>query len=393
MLFWWNCLLNMALAHCSADVWPPLIGRAWLLPASTEHGHLRGCALSLYFAVLFGVISAPVAGAQSGPSGWSLCNETSFVLEASVGSGPQGEVKVRGWLKLRPGECRQVLPAPLSEYPHFAFARTSSAHSGGERIWGGGVTLCVPPGGTFDQTAEESCADTDARPYGFRAVLVENRTRWKTTFKEPEPYGLSRARSAGLQRLLTDAGVERTRIDGFLGRRSQLALSRFKTSAELSLGADDNTVIDALEKRARSVRATMGLRVCNATRFPMWAAIGLRRGDGHESRGWWRLAPSQCAQPIDDVLVNVPHFIHAELETESGPRYLTSADETFCVGNGRFVISGRQNCEQRAYEPAGFRKTANPTKGRLSIELGEDDFEVAMPPSVEAPTEPATEQE
>ena len=78
-------------------------------------------------------------------NGWQVCNETSFVLEAATGRPDGRAIVVQGWTRLRPGECRIAVGAPLARGTHYLYARTSSAHRGGRRQWGGDARLCVDP--------------------------------------------------------------------------------------------------------------------------------------------------------------------------------------------------------------------------------------------------------
>ena len=55
-------------------------------------------------ALLFIGLFTPSAQAQSS-QGWSLCNKTSFVIEAAIGRPEGSGVVVEGWTKLRPGAC------------------------------------------------------------------------------------------------------------------------------------------------------------------------------------------------------------------------------------------------------------------------------------------------
>ena len=82
-------------------------------------------ALACAFALsgLVAMVGA-VARAQAGPSGWTVCNQTSYILETATGR-PEGKaVLVAGWLRLLPGECRTAAAAPLTRGVHYIYART-----------------------------------------------------------------------------------------------------------------------------------------------------------------------------------------------------------------------------------------------------------------------------
>ena len=142
------------------------------------------------------------------PAGWSLCNETSYVLEAATGRPDGRAIMVQGWVRLRPGECKLAVSAPLTRGVHYLYARTSPAHRGGRRQWGGDAKLCVDPGNSFAIENPPQCSPMGLEERQFRRVQINRRESWRTSFAEAEPYTLPRARAAGLQRLLSDAGYE-----------------------------------------------------------------------------------------------------------------------------------------------------------------------------------------
>ena len=70
------------------------------------------------FLKILGVLGAfltfgHVAQAQEGSDGWSLCNRTSFVIEAAIGRPEGNGITVEGWIKLQPGSCKLALAGPL----------------------------------------------------------------------------------------------------------------------------------------------------------------------------------------------------------------------------------------------------------------------------------------
>ena len=88
--------------------------------------------LAALLALGFAALSLP-SSAQGGGTGWQLCNQTSFVIEAATGRPDGEEVIVEGWTRLRPGQCRTAIQGPLKSGVYFVFARSSKAHRGGQR--------------------------------------------------------------------------------------------------------------------------------------------------------------------------------------------------------------------------------------------------------------------
>jgi uncharacterized membrane protein len=236
------------------------------------------------------------AGAQQQqrtPSGWQICNETGYVLEAATGRPDGRAIVVQGWTRLRPGECRVAVAAPLARGTHYLYARSSSAHRGGRRQWGGDARLCVDSSSSFTIENPPQCAAMSLDERRFRRVQINKRDTWRTAFSEATPYTTARARQAGLQRLLDDAGYDlREGRRGADPRRIAQAIAQFRSTARLSPTASENQLIDALETFARRRAQQVGLTLCNRARGRMWTAIARRRGEGWESRGWWPLSSS-----------------------------------------------------------------------------------------------------
>ena len=313
--------------------------------------------------------------AQAQETGWRLCNETSFILETATGRSEGNAVIVDGWTRIRPGECRTALPGPLVPGLYFLHARSSSAHYGGERKWGGEIPLCVDTSGSFSVESPKVCGVMGLDSRNFRAVRIENRNRWTTRLLETEPYGLKRSEAAGLQRLLNDAGLADTSVDGYVGRRTRGAIAGFLSANNLPSQMDDAELIDILEEVARNRARQVGMVICNRSANRVWTSIARRRGEGFESRGWWAIEAGGCARTVDDNLVASPHYVYAEMETIEGVRRLSGANEIFCISRSKFAITGRDRCEIRAYREVDFIETAVPEDGRLVVELFERNFD------------------
>src|SRR5690606_6571531 len=120
------------------------LARSFIRPAA--FAAIVGAALAV-----LAVLGAGRADAQQQqrPSGWQICNETSYVLEAATGRPDGRAIVVQGWTRLRPGECRTAINAPLARGTHYLYARTSSAHRGGRRQWGGDARLCIDNTSSF----------------------------------------------------------------------------------------------------------------------------------------------------------------------------------------------------------------------------------------------------
>lgn len=335
------------------------------------------------------LLAAGGAHAQQGrANGWQICNETSFVLEAATARPDGRAILVQGWTRLRPGECRTAVAAPLARGTHYLYARTSSAHRGGRRQWGGDARLCVDPTSSFTIENPPQCAAMGLEERRFRRVAINKRDSWRTSFAEAQPYTLPRARQAGIQRLLNDAGYDIGQNQrGSDPRRIAQAIAQFRAAARLAPNASEDQMIDALETAARRRAGQVGLTLCNRARGRIWTAVARRRGEGWESRGWWPLSPGGCVRTIDEELMQEVYYVYAGLETPDGVRLL-AAGMPFCTSPARFAIIGREECEQRYYQSALFAPIPRRDRSGLVLDFEEKDFlEVGAQPRVLQPAQ------
>ncbi len=348
------------------------------------------CAALAVLAVFTGRADAQQQQQQRPAGGWQICNETSYVLEAATGRPDGRAIQVQGWTRLRPGECRLTVGAPLARGTHYLYARTSTAHRGGRRQWGGDAILCVDPTSQFQIENPPRCTEA-YEERRFRRVQINKRDSWRTSFSEATPYTLARARQMGLQRLLNDAGYDlREGRRGADPRRIAQAIAQFRASARLAPNATEEQLIDALALAASRRAQQVGLTLCNRTRSRVWTAVGRRRGEGWESRGWWPLNPNACVRTIDEELIQDRYYVYASMETPEGPRFLTSG-EPFCTSPARFAIIGRTRCDQRYYQTALFAPIRVRDRQGLVVEFEERDFLEAgvQPRQIETGDQPA----
>lgn len=344
------------------------LNKAWLFAA---------CA-ALLLALGVGAAWAQQAQRRAAPSGWSLCNDTSYVLEAATGRPDGRAIIVQGWYRLRPGECQVAVAAPLVRGTYYLYARSSLAHRGGRRQWGGDATLCVEPTNRFNFENPPQCEQMGLDARKFRRVNINRRESWRTSFAEATPYTPARAQAAGLQRLLSDAGYEvREGRSGVDPRDVAAALAQFRAAARIAPNTAVNGYIDALETAARRRSGQLGLTLCNHTNARLWTAVARRRGDGWESRGWWPLSPGGCARTIDDTLNLESYYVSAIMESTDGDRVLASGSSSFCISPARFAILGRERCEDRYYDIGYFTRINTTGRQGLVVEFSEREF---LPP-------------
>lgn len=336
--------------------------------------------LKLSALVALGAASLSLPSSAQGKSGWELCNQTSYVIEAATGR-PDGEdVVVEGWTRLRPGQCRTAIQGALKPGVYFVFARSSKAHRGGQRDWSGEIPLCVDTNGSFAVENPSSCASMGLEQRGFQAVRFD-KGNGSMTFKETDLYnkGGQSPENAGVQRLLNDAGIFQDVVDGYLGRETRAAIADFLVERKQPVNTSMGDLIDILEDVARKRSMAVGMMLCNRTGNRIVAAMARFRPDGLESRGWWTIEANLCVRTVDESLITAPHYVFAEMETPQGIRLLKGAATKFCTSRAQFAILGNENCEQRRYRSETFVETAAPEEGKLVYEFFDSAFAPPAP--------------
>lgn len=295
---------------------------------------------------------------------YTFCNRTSYAASIAVGIRNGGLWLTRGWWAVPAGECKVVVKGPLSQASYYVFARSSFAHTGAVRTWGGTQTLCIG-NGAFQATSDgsdECSAGYD--PQGFAKVETEGKAAWTTTLSESPGFKtMEQARVAGLQRLLYDLGRFDGPFDGVPGPKFNEALAQART--ELGVGPTDAANLYAkLLAEAAKVQASAGLTFCNRSQDVIWTALGQDYQGKKESKGWWRLQPGQCAKVIKDRLDDRVMFGFGVADREGTPETWGGADQ-FCTKDSSFEIDDVADCAGRGFTSTGFMKIE--TAGRVGL--------------------------
>jgi uncharacterized membrane protein len=309
-------------------------------------------------ALLAGALACTFA--SQAQAGLRLCNRTSYVLYAATGYVRGVDAITQGWTRIVPGTCETAIQEPLTGRGYFVYARTSLAHAGTSRAWGGNQPLCVKDSGFSLQVPVASlrcpAEDTFARP--FAGVATQRQKNWTMTFDEAPAYlSMADAAQAGTKRLLRDMGAKIAAIDTRPDKAVDAALTIFRKNHKFS--SNGTALFDALESEALRTTAPAGYAVCNDTAGPLWAAIGFQVRNIWASRGWWKIAPKGCAKLISEALTADKIYLLAE--KPSGAAVATGPNK-FCITNAEFEIQGRTNCPSHGQIEAGFAETR--TKGR-----------------------------
>lgn len=99
--------------------------------------------------------------------------------------------------------------------------------------------------------------------------------------------------------------------------------------------------------------AQADLTICNQTQQPAGLALAMKTGETWTSAGWWTVEASRCKTLVDGPLSAQTYFLHGVHYNVGGSWH---GAEEFCIGRGSFTIEGRQECETRGYDTAGFFK-------------------------------------
>ena len=285
-----------------------------------------------------------------------LCNRTSYVLEAATSTIKNTDSLTQGWTRIIPGDCAIAIKSPLAA-SYLVYARTSLAHAGPERAWGGAFPVCVRDSDfTLHQAVTQPyCTSPDTFALPFAPVNFKNRRDWTMDFDEtPALASLTAAQLAGVKRLLSDNGYKVGAIDGKPDKPTGTALTDFRNKMKFKPGDDNTVLFAALEKRAQTNSAPQGDAVCNDSAEPLLAAIAQTGPGKPTSRGWWRITPKACARLLAAPLAGPVYLLAQKL----GGTPLVAGNEKFCTTAVAFEVENRGNCAARGMNESGFVSTA-----------------------------------
>jgi uncharacterized membrane protein len=285
----------------------------------------------------------------------TVCNQTSYVLDTAVGYQAKTEAVTQGWARIIPGKCADIFPQPLSSQAYYLYARSSQAHSGPAREWGGKIRLCAKTTNfTLHQPLIMDTCPEDSFIMPFSRIETHGKRDWTTTLTEqPGITSFDLARQAGIVRLLIDAGYKITDADSATG-----ALAAFYKRMKLGPHASIADLFDALQIAALKSAAPMGYSICNDGASQIYAAIGMQNGTDLVSRGWWKVAPGSCAKALAQPLAY--DKIYLLVEGHNNPRLVTGP-EKFCIADVEYETPQRKDCAAKGLSEAGFAATV--TKG------------------------------
>ena len=306
----------------------------------------------------------------------TLCNRTSYRMEAALGLEKRPNVATRGWFRLDPGQCRQVIDGPLDADMVYVHTRTPSLYGSPPRPQNGEAAFCIRESDfeladardcPLSQQARFSPARPSETPKGPAINLAEE-----------ADYDDEQARLAGIQRLLMIAGYDATPIDGIDGARTQAALAKFLRDRKLP--ADAPAQADFFDKLLAAAQDPQGpgFSWCNDTGYTVMAALGTVEMGAIVARGWYRVPPRQCLRPD---LTGEPRRLYSYGEAVDGEgRAIKRGDRvlawggavTLCTRDGRFELADHKDCAARGLNSAGFAAVDLASQGATIVRFKEE---------------------
>jgi len=326
---------------------------------------MRGLRLpALLVAALVTVIGAPAHASLN------LCNRTSYVLYAAMAAETGASVAVKGWTRLAPGECRSAIAGDLVASAYYIHARTSLAHAGPPRAWGGTSSFCAREGDFALSTTPTATCDDDSFPLAFAQIDTHHMRSWTMTLTEsPAIKTLTDARLAGLKRLLHDNHLKVGAIDGKPDKEAAASLATFRAQMKMPPNTNAADLFDALETDAMKMTAPAGYTICNDGKDPLLAAIAQKSNADFVSHGWWKIAAGACAKTITTPLATDKVWLYAQ---RANGKPVVAGNAPFCVANIAFDIQGRMRCKERGLQQAGFAETVTKGQSGHAAHIDED---------------------
>jgi uncharacterized membrane protein len=328
------------------------------------------------------LVSAVILRVMPASANLRICNQTSYIVYAAVGYESGTQMLTRGWTRVVAGDCATALEGSLNQPAYFLYARSSRAHAGPARAWGGRIRLCaketnfaidVPVGGA-------RCGSDDAFLVPFASIPTVHKASWTATLTGTRHFATAaKARAAGIARLLSDIGY---RVGlGVDSASDATALADFRARMRLTR-TGDAALFDALEAEAEKAAAPEGYSVCDDGHSELWAAIALRSPRISVARGWWDVPPGACAKLLTTPLGFDTVYLFAETRGNKG---LVAGRTTFCITNVVFEIFGTSGCTGRGLVPAGFAATNTKGQSGLVTHIGDSGLLPAAPKLKPAP--------
>jgi uncharacterized membrane protein len=304
------------------------------------------------------VVSTTVLATAPAQAELTLCNRTSYRMDTAIAIEKRANVATRGWFRLDPGQCRQVIDASLDADMIYVHGRALPLYGTPPVPQDGQADFCVRTG-DFDIPNGRGCP-TGQQAHFSAAKPSDSPKGPVINLAEKADYDDVQARLAGIQRLLVIAGYDAYPVDGVQGAKTQAALTKFLNDRKLAADVASapnffDTLIDAASKPEG-----VGFSWCNDTKYAVMASLGIVEMGAIVTRGWYRLEAGQCVRP--DIRGD-PHRLYSYAEAVDGNgRAIKRGDVplawggsvALCTRDGRFELADHKDCAARGLNSAGF---------------------------------------
>jgi uncharacterized membrane protein len=288
----------------------------------------------------------------------TLCNRTSYRVQAAIGLEKRANVATRGWFRVDPGQCLKVIEGALDADMVYLHTRTPPVYGDAPVPQSGNAELCIRDG-NFEIADGRSCPVTQQARFAA-ARPSESPDGPVVNLAEDAAYDDAQARLAGIQRLLAIAGYDAYPIDGVQGSKTQSALTKFLSDHKLPAEAVAHPAFfDTLLAAARSPQGA-GFSWCNDTKYTVMASLGVVEMGSIVTRGWYRVGAGKCLRPD---LRGAPHRLYSYAEAVDGNGRTIKRDDAplswggkvaLCTRDGKFELSNHKDCATRGLNSAGF---------------------------------------
>jgi uncharacterized membrane protein len=314
---------------------------------------IRAAPSTAWLAGLVVLLAVAPAHAQL-----TLCNRTSYLMDTAIGLDKGATVSTRGWFRVEPGQCKQVLDGPIEADLVYVHGRTPPLYGNAPLPQNGRAELCIRADNFTIADARGCPANQQAR---FSAAKPSDSTNGQVVnLAEQADYDDAQARFAGIQRLLAIAGYDTYPIDGVQGEKSRAAINQFIKDRRLPADAATGPgFFDTLLAAARNPEG-LGFSWCNDTKYAVMASLGIVEMGAIVTRGWYRVGPGRCLRP--DVRGD-PHRLYSYAEAvepdgrvvkQEGAPLSWGGNVRLCTRDGKFELADHKDCAARGLNSVGF---------------------------------------
>ena len=290
-----------------------------------------------------------------------FCNKTSYVLDLALALEEKDAAATRGWFRLDPGACRNVLQGALSAERIYLHARALSAYGPAPLPQAGHADFCIADG-NFVIAAAKTCQSRSGQRLARFSQIKPSETEQGLTayLGEEADYDPAQARLAGIQRLLVIAGYDANPIDGLEGKKTTAALDQFLKDRRLPAEAVNEASFFQAMLDAVKAADGVGFSWCNETPHAVMAALGIEESGAITTRGWYRVEAGKCVRP-DLPAKPAKLYSFAEAVDREG-QALKRGDKLLvwggpmqlCTRDVRFEISEQKDCGAQGLTATGF---------------------------------------